>query len=63
MNYVKLSVRSLLLRWRQYISLFFVCAIGAGVSLFSFFLINGMLYSLSTKAEIYYGGNYQFLGG
>ncbi|WP_296663225.1 MULTISPECIES: ABC transporter permease [unclassified Treponema] len=63
MNYVKLSVRSLLLRWRQYISLFFVCAIGAGVSLFSFFLINGMLHSLSTKAEIYYGGNYQFLGG
>ena len=63
MNYVKLSVRSLLLRWRQYISLFFVCAIGAGVSLFSFFLISGMLHSLSTKAEIYYGGNYQFLGG
>ena len=63
MNYAKLSVRSLLLRWRQYISLFLVCAVGTGVSLFSFFLINGMLASLSMKAEIYYGGNYQFLGG
>ena len=63
MNYAKLSVRSLLLRWRQYISLFLVCAIGTGVSLFSFFLINGMLASLSMKAEIYYAGNYQFLGG
>lgn len=63
MNFMKLSVRSLLLRWRQYISLFFVCAVGAGVSLFSFFLTGGMLASLSMKAEIYYGGSYQFLGG
>ncbi len=60
---LKISVRSLLMRWRQYISLLFVCALGSGVSLFALFLINGMLRSLSTKAKIYYGGDYQFVGG
>lgn len=63
MNYVKISFRSLILRWRQYISLFFVCALGTGISLSSLFLINGMLSALSNKAKIYYGGDLQFLGG
>lgn len=63
MNYMKISFRSLILRWRQYISLFFVCALGTGISLFSLFLIKGMLSALSMKAKIYYGGDLQFLGG
>ncbi|MGN0730023.1 ABC transporter permease [Treponema sp.] len=62
-NFAGLSIRSLLFRWRQYISLFIVCAVGAGISLFSYFLVNGMLSSLEMKAKIYYGGNYQFVGG
>ena len=63
MNYIKISLRSLLLRWRQYISLFLVCAVGTGVSLFSLFLVDGMLDALYMKARIYYAGSFQFLGG
>lgn len=63
MNYARLSFRSLLMRWRQYVSLFLVCAVGTGVSLFSLFLVDGMLDSLYMKARIYYAGSFQFLGG
>ena len=63
MNYVRLSFRSLVMRWRQYVSLFLVCAVGTGVSLFSLFLVDGMLDSLYMKARIYYAGSFQFLGG
>ncbi len=63
MNLVCLSTRSLFFRWRQYVSLFIVCAIGTGVSLFLLFLVGGMLDSLSMKARIYYGGNFMFIGG
>ena len=63
MNYMRLSFRSLVMRWRQYVSLFLVCAVGTGVSLFSLFLVDGMLDALYMKARIYYAGSFQFLGG
>lgn len=63
MNSFFLGLRSLLFRKRQYVSLFFVCMVGVGISLFSVFVINGMLDSLKQKAKIYYGGDYQILGG
>ncbi|MCQ2981829.1 MAG: FtsX-like permease family protein [Treponemataceae bacterium] len=62
MEYAKMSVRSLLLRWRQYFSLFLVAAVGTGVSLFLVFAVNGMINSLNLKAKIYYGGDYHFMG-
>ena len=60
---VKLGLRSLFYRIRQYVSLLLVCIVGIGVSLFCISLIKGMLTSLSDKARIYYGGDLQFLGG
>lgn len=60
---VKLGLRSLFYRIRQYVSLLLVCIVGIGVSLFCISLIKGMLASLSDKARIYYGGDLQFMGG
>ncbi|MCQ2247602.1 MAG: FtsX-like permease family protein [Treponema sp.] len=62
MNYTKISIRSLLMRWRQYFSLFLVCAVGVGVSIFFLFLVDGMLGALTSKAKIYYAGDFQFHG-
>ena len=63
MYQITLGLRSLLYRKNQYVSLLLVCVVGVGVSLFSIFLIRGMLFSLEAKARIYYGGDYQFIGG
>lgn len=63
MYYFKISVRSLLSKWRQYISLFLVSMFGVGISLFLMFVVDGMLSAMSTKAKIYYGGDFQVLGG
>ncbi|MCR4938696.1 MAG: FtsX-like permease family protein [Treponemataceae bacterium] len=60
---LKMSMRSIIYRKKQYVSLFLVCLFGIGVSIFSIFTINGMLASLKNKAKIYYGGDYQFMGG
>ncbi|MBP5251667.1 MAG: FtsX-like permease family protein [Treponema sp.] len=60
---LKLSIRSLLFRKKQYISLFLVCVLGSGISMLSLFVLNGMLFSLEEKARIYYGGDMQFIGG
>lgn len=53
----KLSFRSVLYRFRQYLALFLICCFGTAVSLSMLFLSRGMLKSLSGKAEIYYGGD------
>jgi len=58
---IKLAVRSVFFRFRQYISLFLICVIGTGVSLSVLFISNGMLKSLSNKARIYYGGDLVFM--
>lgn len=50
-------------KWRQYVSLFLVCSVGFGFSLFCLFLVNGMLDSLQMKAKVFYGGDFQFIGG
>ena len=60
---VKMGLRSIIYRKKQYVSIFLVCLFGIGISIFAIFLINGMLNSLKDKARIYYGGDYQFLGG
>ncbi len=62
MNYAKISIRSLLMRWRQYFSLYLVCAFGVGISIFFLFLVDGMLGALTSKAKIYYAGDFQFHG-
>ena len=59
----KMGLRSLIYRRKQYTSLFFVCLFGVGVSLFCLYSVSGMLSALEDKARIYYGGDYQFLGG
>lgn len=60
---IKMGLRSIIYRKKQYVSIFLVCLFGIGISIFAIFLINGMLNSLKDKARIYYGGDYQFLGG
>lgn len=60
---MKMSLRSIVYRRKQYVSIFLVCLFGIGISIFSIFLIDGMLNALENKARIYYGGDYQFLGG
>ena len=60
---LKMGLRSLIYRRKQYISLFLVCLFGVGVSLFCLFSVNGMLSALEDKARIYYGGDLQFIGG
>ncbi|QTQ16033.1 FtsX-like permease family protein [Treponema parvum] len=60
---LKLGLRSLFFRKKQYVSLFIVCCLGVGISLFSIYVMNGMLKALSMKARIYYGGDLQFIGG
>lgn len=63
MYYFKISSRFLLSKWRQYVSLFLVCMVGVGVSLFLMFVVGGMLSAMSTKAKMYYGGDFQIQGG
>ena len=63
MFYSKIAIRSLFSKWRQYVSLFLVCSVGFGFSLFCLFLVNGMLDSLQMKAKVFYGGDFQFIGG
>lgn len=60
---LKMGLRSLVYRRKQYTSLMLVCMFGVGISLFCLFLVDGMLESLENKARIYYGGNYLFQGG
>lgn len=60
---VKLSLRSIFYRRKQYVSIFLVTMFGIAISLFCLFLINGMLNSMENKARIYYGGDYMILGG
>lgn len=60
---LKMGLRSLIYRRKQYLSLFLVCLFGVGVSLFSLYSVIGMLSALEDKARIYYGGDLQFLGG
>lgn len=63
MYYFKISSRSLLSKWRQYISLFLVSMVGVAISLFLMFVVDGMLSAMATKAKIYYGGDMQVMGG
>ncbi|MCR4899950.1 MAG: FtsX-like permease family protein [Treponema sp.] len=58
-----MSLKSVLYRRKQYLSLMLVCVFGVGISLFCLFLIDGMLNALEYKAKIYYGGDLQFIGG
>ncbi|MCR5217750.1 FtsX-like permease family protein [Treponema sp.] len=60
---LKLALRSFIYRRKQYFSLFLVCAAGCGISLFFLSVTKGMMASLSDKARIYYGGDYQIIGG
>lgn len=60
---LKMGLRSLVYRRKQYTSLMLVCMFGVGISLFCLFLVDGMLDSLENKARIYYGGDYLFQGG
>jgi len=58
----KMGLRSLAYRRKQYVSLLMVTVFGVAISLFTLFLIKGMISSLKEKAKIYYGGDYQFVG-
>ncbi len=60
---LKMGLRSLIYRRKQYSSLFCACLFGVAVSLFCLYSVNGMLSALEDKARIYYGGDLQFLGG
>ncbi|MBO4534167.1 MAG: ABC transporter permease [Treponema sp.] len=63
MKTLAMSLKSVLFRRKQYLSLMLVCFFGVGISLFCLFLIDGMLGALESKAKIYYGGDLQFFGG
>ncbi len=60
---LKMGLRSLIYRRKQYSSLFCACLFGVAVSLFCLYSVNGMLSALEDKARIYYGGDLQFIGG
>lgn len=60
---IKMAVRSLFYRKKQYIPLMSVCAVGIAISILCVFIINAMIFSLQYKAEIYYGGDYMIWGG
>lgn len=60
---LKMGLRSLIYRRKQYTSLFCACIFGVGVSLFCLYSVNGMLSALEDKARIYYAGDLQFVGG
>ncbi len=57
-----IAIRSLLMRYRQYVSLFFVCMFGVCISVTSLYVSKGMIYSLTDKARIYFGGDAAFMG-
>lgn len=57
-----LSIKSLIYRRKQYLSLMLVSLFGVGISLFCLYLVDGMLDALEYKAKIYYGGDLQFMG-
>lgn len=61
MYQIKIGLRSLFYRKSQYISLFLVCAVGVAISLSSIFVSRGMIKAMSTKAEVYYGGDLAFM--
>ena len=63
MKTLLMSLKSIVFRRKQYLSLMLVCLFGVGISLFCLFLIDGMLGALQYKAKIYYGGDLQFIGG
>lgn len=61
MYQIKLGLRSLLYRKSQYVSLFLVCAVGVAISLAAIFVSNGMIKAMTSKAEVYYGGDLVFM--
>lgn len=63
MNKLKMGLKTILYRHRQYLQLVSVCAVGIAFSLFCVFLVSGMFASLIDKARFYYGGDYIFFGG
>ena len=63
MKTLAMSLKSVLYRRKQYLSLILVCFFGVGISLFCLYLIDGMLDALEYKAKFYYGGDLQFIGG
>lgn len=63
MFYLKLAIKSIFERRRQYKSLFAVCAVGVCLILCSLMITDGMIGSMNEKARQYYGGDVQLLGG
>lgn len=61
--YLRMAGKSLITRRRQYRSLFSVCFVGVCIMLFVMCITDGMLASVNDKARLYYGGDFQFLGG
>lgn len=59
----KMAFRSIILRRKQFSSLFFVCVFGIGISLSCLYLSKGMLSSLEEKARLYYGGEIALMCG
>ncbi|MBR1536912.1 MAG: ABC transporter permease [Treponema sp.] len=57
MYQTKIALRSLIMRKRQYVSLFLVCMAGLAISLAAIAVSTGMIKSLNQKARIYYGGD------
>ena len=63
MFYVPFALKSLVQRHRQYSSLFAVCTAAVCIILGVIMITDGMLKALYSKAEQYYGGDIQFMGG
>ena len=58
---IKIAVRSLFYRKKQYVSLFLVCLFGVAISLSAIAVSTGMIRSLNLKAKIYYGGDFTLM--
>lgn len=60
---IQIASRTIGNNFSRYYSLFLLCLFSFAIALSSLALMNGMLQSLSDKAKVYYGGDYQFIGG
>lgn len=60
---IQIASRTIGNNFSRYYSLFLLCLFSFAIALSSLALMNGMLQSIKDKANVYYGGDFQFIGG
>lgn len=60
---IQIASRTITNNFSRYFALFLLSLFSFAIALSSLALMNGMLQSLRDKAKVYYGGDFQFIGG